>query len=96
MLFLFQTVADEKRVVDEQRRTLDEEIADFQRRKVGCLDFYIWICAVSHFKWYIQNNHVLRHQMAHQKRGMLGKALTSLTSSSTTHIAWLSKISCPI
>ena len=32
---VFQTVADEKRVVDEQRRTLDEEIADFQRRKVG-------------------------------------------------------------
>ena len=32
---MFQTVADEKRVVDEQRRTLDEEIADFQRRKVG-------------------------------------------------------------
>merc|ERR1719357_773830 len=29
-----QTVADEKRVVDEQRRALDEEIADFQRRKV--------------------------------------------------------------
>ena len=42
---LFQTVADEKRVVDEQRRTLDEEIADFQRRKVGCLDLYTWICA---------------------------------------------------
>ena len=38
-LSLFQTVADEKRVVDEQRRTLDEEIADFQRRKVGCLNF---------------------------------------------------------
>ena len=32
---VLQTVADEKRVVDEQRRTLDEEIADFQRRKVG-------------------------------------------------------------
>ena len=31
---VFQTVADEKRVVDEQRRTLDEEIADLQRRKV--------------------------------------------------------------
>jgi len=29
-----QSVADEKRVVDEQRRALDEEIADFQRRKV--------------------------------------------------------------
>lgn len=29
-----QTVAEEKRVVDEQRRLLDEEIADFQRRKV--------------------------------------------------------------
>ena len=45
---LFQTVADEKRVVDEQRRTLDEEIADFQRRKVGLLDCYIWIPAVFH------------------------------------------------
>ena len=32
---LFQvTVADEKRIVEEQRRALDEEIADFQRRKV--------------------------------------------------------------
>ena len=31
---LVQSVADEKRVVDEQRRALDEEIADFQRRKV--------------------------------------------------------------
>lgn len=27
------TVADEKRIVEEQRRALDEEIADFQRRK---------------------------------------------------------------
>ena len=27
------TVADEKRVVEDQRRALDEEIADFQRRK---------------------------------------------------------------
>ena len=26
-------VADEKRVVEEQRRVLDDEIADFQRRK---------------------------------------------------------------
>ena len=25
---------DEKRVVEDQRRALDEEIADFQRRKV--------------------------------------------------------------
>ena len=30
-----QTVADEKRVVDEQRRQLDEEVQDFQRRKVS-------------------------------------------------------------
>ena len=44
----FQTVADEKRVVDEQRRTLDEEIADFQRRKVNSVEFYIRICAVFH------------------------------------------------
>jgi len=29
-----QTVADEKRVVDEQRRQLDEDVQDFQRRKV--------------------------------------------------------------
>lgn len=27
------TVADEKRIVEDQRRALDEEIADFQRRK---------------------------------------------------------------
>ena len=27
------TVADEKRSVEDQRRALDEEIADFQRRK---------------------------------------------------------------
>ena len=27
------TVAEEKRVVEDQRRALDEEIADFQRRK---------------------------------------------------------------
>lgn len=27
------TVAEEKRSVEEQRRALDEEIADFQRRK---------------------------------------------------------------
>ena len=39
-LFLFTnvshqaTVNDEKRVVEDQRRALDEEIADFQRRKV--------------------------------------------------------------
>ena len=26
-------MADEKRVVEEQRRVLDDEIADFQRRK---------------------------------------------------------------
>ena len=96
MLFLFQTVADEKRVVDEQRRTLDEEIADFQRRKVGRAEFFIWICAVFLLYWYRQNNHVLtvRHQMAHQRRDMLGKALTSLTSSSTTHKTLFSKISC--
>ena len=49
---LFQTVADEKRVVDEQRRTLDEEIADFQRRKVErFFYFYICICAVFHLPW---------------------------------------------
>merc|ERR1719347_1708166 len=30
---LKMTVADEKRVVEDQRRNLDEEIADFQRRK---------------------------------------------------------------
>jgi len=33
-----QTVADEKRVVDEQRRQLDEEVQDFQRRKVSAID----------------------------------------------------------
>ena len=26
-------MADEKRIVEDQRRALDEEIADFQRRK---------------------------------------------------------------
>ena len=31
--FTQATVADEKRVVEDQRRNLDEEIADFQRRK---------------------------------------------------------------
>jgi hypothetical protein len=40
-------VADEKRVVDEQRRTLDEEIADFQRRKVG-LGWLSLLCAALH------------------------------------------------
>ena len=85
---LFQTVADEKRVVDEQRRTLDEEIADFQRRKVGSLDWHIWICAVFHLHWLKrQYNYVLRHQMAQQGRD---------TSSSTMHITWLGNISCPV
>ena len=32
-IILQATVADEKRVVEDQRRALDEEIADFQRRK---------------------------------------------------------------
>ena len=46
---LFQTVADEKRVVDEQRRTLDEEIADFQRRKVErfFLFLHLHLCCIS-------------------------------------------------
>jgi hypothetical protein len=32
------SVSDEKKTVEDQRRLLDEQIADFQRRKVQYLD----------------------------------------------------------
>ena len=36
------TVADEKRIVEDQRRALDEEIADFQRRKAQVILISHW------------------------------------------------------